>query len=104
MTFVDKKKWKEATNAFVFACDLFCVSSVHFFTTQFIDPIVGFIATGIISYSFPTLVATMQDFLFVSTKCYFDAIGHYLLLRFSYILESPFLWNPSLYGSKISRD
>jgi hypothetical protein len=71
---------------------------------QFIDPIVGFIATGIISYSFSTLVATMQDFLSVNMKCYSDAIGHYLLLRFSYILESPFIWNLSLYGSKISRE
>jgi len=90
MAFAENKNWKEVTNAFGYACDLFCVSFVHFFTTQSIDLIVLFIAAGISSYSFSTLVAIMQDFLSVYIKCYSDAIGHYLLLRFSYILESPF--------------
>jgi hypothetical protein len=87
MAFAKKKNWKEVTNAFGCACDLFCVSSVHLLTTQFINPIVGFIATGVISYSFSTLVATMQAFFSVYIKFYSDAIGHYLLLRFSYILH-----------------
>jgi hypothetical protein len=104
MAFAENENWKEVTNAFGFACDLFCVSSVRFFSTQLIDPIVGFIATDIISYSFSTLVATMQDFLSVYIKCYSGAIGYYLLLRFSYILNSLFIWNLSLYGNKISRE
>ncbi len=90
MAFANNKNWKEVSNEFGFACDLFCVSSVHSFTAQFVDPIIKFIATGIISYSFPTLVATMQDFLPVYIKCHSDAIGHYLLLRFSYIMEYSF--------------
>ena len=78
---------------------------VYIITTQFIDTIVCFIATGVISNTFPILVANMQDFLFLYINgYYYDVLGIYLLLRFSYILATPLsiLWNPSLYDCKTS--